>query len=52
MNFLKLILLLFLIGFIVLVLLKKSNRKHQSGLRLSVLKIPVYDDPSMYRALD
>jgi hypothetical protein len=31
MNFLKLILLLFLIGFIVLVLFKKSNRNDQSS---------------------
>jgi hypothetical protein len=31
MNFLKLILLLFLIGFIVLVLYKKSNQNHQSS---------------------
>lgn len=44
MNFLKLILLLLLIGFIVLGLFKKSNQEHQSGLEFRVLQFRDYDD--------
>jgi hypothetical protein len=46
MNFLKLILFLFLIGFIVLFLFKKSNQEHKSGIEKSF-----YEDHDAYRYL-